>query len=161
MVVREDVVYKVRLDGIRFNNIPEEELYELYKDGRIGSRFMEIWIKHNFQGIEKVTKGNAPYDLLSTDYKKYDEKTLTKNGLSLTPSNQKGQGRKFDAEKFAQRNRELDYYVIVDIRNFPILKLTFVPTSSINTNIPKYSVNDAEIMFFRNKFLIDMISSSE
>lgn len=155
MEIKCDVIYKKIVNNLSFDILPEEKFIKLIQDGRIGSRFMEQLIPCYFPNLINSENGNSPYDM-KRDKILYDEKTLTKNGISFTPSNQKGQGREFNEKDFIKRNNELNYFIAVDVRNFPTIEIVFIESNKIDTKKEKYTVSEARGIFFSGKEIITL-----
>lgn len=113
-----------------------------------------------FPNLINAENGNSPYDI-KRDKILYDEKTLTKNGISFTPSNQKGQGREFNRDAFIKRNNELNYFIAVDVINFPTIEIVFIESNKIDTEIAKYNVKEARKLFFSDKKIITLGEPNE
>ena len=79
---------------IKFDNLPEELIFEKFKDGRFFSHIIEKWLEKKFMNLIYVNgKG---YDFIDSrdNNIKYDEKTLTCRGCNYVPSKMLGAGRK-------------------------------------------------------------------
>ena len=129
----------VTIPSVTFGNIPSEKVIELFKDGRVSSHFIEVWISENFP-VQHV-KGCKKYDFIDEKYPdtKYDEKTFTKRGCNFCPSNMLGQGRKFDKVVFQEKTKNL-IFCIASVVDFPVLKVKFVRGTDLIEKYPKGSI---------------------
>ena len=91
---------------VSFDNLPKEQIYEIFKDGRPFSHFIERWLPEQNYPLVHIL-GCKDHDFTDLNYPvtRYDEKTFTKGGCKFCPSNMIGQGRKFDEEKFREKSR--------------------------------------------------------
>jgi hypothetical protein len=80
--------------------------------------------------------GCKGHDLVSpSDSSKYEQKTFTKGGCKIMPSNMVGQGRHFDKTVFHQKASELSYIIVSNIA-FPDIKIRFVKGSDLIQQYP-------------------------
>ena len=86
------------LTDIRFDDLPQEVVYDTYKDGRVFSHFIERWIPKIFP--LKWISGCQSHDFVDIYDRQYDEKTFTRNGCKYMPSYMVGKGRKFNEQLF-------------------------------------------------------------
>lgn len=118
-----------------FGSLGEEELYSLFRDGRVVSHFLQILITKWFPELRFVDgKG---FDHLDDSNLKYELKGFTKGGCKLLPSNQIGQGRKANPvlwKEHVQKNNLS--YIITDIVDFPKIKLIFKRGTDLTTTYP-------------------------
>ena len=133
--VNLNVTDTVTIPSIQFGNLSSEIVNELFKDGRVASHFIELWIAENYPVTH--VKGCKKYDFTDEKFPdtKYDEKTFTKGGCKFCPSNMLGQGRKFDQKVFEEKTKGL-IFCIASVVNFPEIKVKFVRGSEL---IQKYS----------------------
>ena len=135
MPVILDMTIDKTITGVSFGSLPQETLYELFRDGRISSHFMEHMLAQDF-GLTHVT-GCKGHDLVDPKDPtiKYEEKTFTSNGCKFMPSNMIGQGRKFDKNVFDEKAKGL-IYAIVSVVKFPELKIRFVKGDKLAAMYP-------------------------
>lgn len=156
MDIQTTVIYRCYIKYLKFGPLTNKSLNKLFQDGRITSRFIEILLPKYFKQIKVATNSNVDYDLVSDTGEYYEEKTLTKNGLKLIPSGMIGVGRKFSEIEFKKRITKLNYYIICDIVNFPIIEIIFICSETIDCKIDYYSYKKARNLFFNNKTYIDL-----
>jgi hypothetical protein len=131
-----------------FHTLSQKVVNNIYKDGRVFSHFMEHQLAQDF-GLTHVTgcKGHDLTDPENSDIQ-YEQKTFTKKGCKLMPSNMIGTGRKFDKGKFIEKATKLNYIVVSNIE-FPIIKIKFVSGSDIISRFPngKIFIKDHDAFF--------------
>lgn len=121
-------------DSFDFSNIyklfSEEQINKRFQDGRISSHFMEDFICEHYN-LNQANNCQKYFDATDkNNQNKFEIKCLTKRGLSITPSNMKGQGRKFNQKLFKEICLET-IYIICDITNFPNVKMIFIPGNEL------------------------------
>jgi hypothetical protein len=118
---------------IKFGHIHKQNLYNIFKDGRITGLLAEYFIESEFNNMNRVRGENSKLDMICKEGKRYEVKCLTKNGVSFIPSNQKGQGRKYNEKDFFDRLDVNDIFIIVDISNFPLISIASILSSFVKT----------------------------
>ena len=143
-----DTVYEFDLTGkVKFGDMPEECLYQLFRDGRVASKFLEHTIPTWFPDLEFVDQKG--YDHVSkTTSRKYDLKGFTKGGASYAPSNMLGAGRKIDEAVLHEHAETIDY-ILSDITEFPKVRIVFKSGSELVKNYPsgKIAVSEKQALF--------------
>ena len=137
-----------KLENIKFDNLPEAVIIEIYKDGRAFAKLIEPWLSENYPIIH-IT-GDKPYDHIDNkDYKiRYDAKTFTKHGCGFASSCMIGAGRKFDSVQQKKNSQKLIYCLISNI-NFPEIKIKFIKGCDLIKIYPnaKIPYNDHDKIF--------------
>lgn len=132
--IRLDHTYDFSLaNQIRFDGIPEKELYILFQDGRFVSPLLESWITRHFP-LTKVG-GNQDHDHIDPIGKKYDMKNFTKYGLKFMPSNQVGSGRMFNPSAARKKANRL-IYICCNVTAFPDIQIRFVKGNRLFERYP-------------------------
>jgi len=123
--IQLNVTFTHALTNISFDNLPQDVINDIMKDGRPFSHFIEKWISLNYP--LRHIGGCKPYDFIDENFTetKYDEKTFTKNGCKFCPSNMLGQGRVFDRAMFEEKTKKLIFCIVSNV-TFPIIKIKFV-----------------------------------
>jgi hypothetical protein len=130
-----DQVYEFDLAGqVQFGAMPIEQLYELFRDGRVASKFLEHTIPAWFPDLEFVDGKGYDHVSKSTG-RKYDLKGFTKGGASYAPSNMLGAGRKIDVAVLHEHAKSIDY-IISDITEFPRVRIVFKRGTDLVSNYP-------------------------
>ena len=132
-----------------FGDLSQEVINTILKDGRPFSYFIELWLEKQYplthvKGCKSFdfTDGNFPDTL-------YDAKTFTKNECSFTPSNMKGQGRKFDLDVFTEKTKKLIFIIVSNV-NFPEIKVKFMRGTDLLTLYPKGKIPSKDRVKFFN-----------
>jgi len=127
-------IFEKSFKTISFDNIPEEELTDLFKDGRHASHVIELWISHNFEGIKKHNVKN--HDFIDGNNNFIEAKNFTKNGARFYPSRMIGQNRKYNKEE-ADKVIKSQIYVIIDINDMPFVRMKFIKGTDLLKKFPK------------------------
>lgn len=135
-----DKTYEIIIDNYAFGRCSSETLSELFKDGRVASRFIEAEVTERFSGLRLAESSNAQgYDVVGRGGSKMEVKTFTRGGCKFVPSYMVGSGRKMDAEK-AKKETVAKYLCIADITEFPSVNIVFKKFSDIWNEYPKGSI---------------------
>ena len=135
-----DTPYPLLITNYSFGRIPQEALDELFKDGRVVSRFVEAEVAERFSGLRLAESSNANgYDLVGRGGKKLEVKTFTKGGCKFVPSYMVGSGRKLDAEK-AKKETVAKYLCLADVTDFPFITIVFKRFDNIWRDYPNGSI---------------------
>ena len=147
MDIELNKTYKFDIPVFSFGNLSNEELIEVFKDGRFASPFLERQLTKWFPELTHV-KGNKGHDHRDKDGILYDAKNFTKRGLKFMPSNQVGQGRTFDA-KVAHGKAKGLIYIACDIVEFPSIRVRFSRGRDLINTYPdcKVPLSDREAYF--------------
>lgn len=115
--------YAIHLDGtISYGNIPESQLYSLYKDGRVSGRLVEKLLSTIFCDLDLNPNTNGHYDLVHTKFgQSIEVRTVTARGTNTAPSYMIGKGRKYNYEEHLEKVKAISYFVLVDVTNTPLL----------------------------------------
>tara|TARA_Y100000389_G_scaffold195591_2_gene227240 strand:- start:3464 stop:3919 length:456 start_codon:yes stop_codon:yes gene_type:complete len=132
-----------------FDNLPIEMINSIFKDGRVFSHFMEVWIAQNY-GLDHV-KGCKDHDLVDKNDPsiKYEVKTFTKRGCNFCPSNMLGQGRTFDNTVFVEKTKKLIFCITSNI-HFPEVKIKFIHGTDLINNYPNGKIPLGDLIKFFN-----------
>jgi hypothetical protein len=152
-----NTTFTYTIQDYSFGNLPREICIDAWKDGRPFSHFIEPWLAQNYPALKHI-KGCKGHDLVdNTDESiKYEQKTFTKKGCSFTPSNMKGQGRKFDQTIFEEKTKKL-IFVIVSNVNFPEIKIKFVRGTNLLIDYPDGKIHFKDF----DKFFVSTITPQE
>lgn len=96
-----------------------------FRDGRVASRFAEHWVAELY-AVNKVANANeAGYDAVLEgpvgDWR-VSVKSLTKSGVKFQHSRYIGSGRSCSAADLEESIRDVDFVIVVDIREFPVVR---------------------------------------
>jgi hypothetical protein len=139
-------VYTFDLKGkVKFNDLNEETLYNLFKDGRVSTPFLQLAIEDWFGLTYVDAKG---YDYTDKEDNKYELKTFTSNGCKLCPSSMIGVGRKKDLQKFVEGALKISY-IIADITSFPAIQIVFKTGKDLVADYPKAEISKTNRKIFQ------------
>lgn len=96
-----------------------EETLTYFRDGRRCSFITERRIAREFIGGRIAESEGAPYDVIDQDEKKWEVRSLTKDGIYFCPSSMKGKGRYFEEAGFQAKLNEIKGYYVARITTFP------------------------------------------
>ena len=127
------------LGKIKFLDIPERELYHFFADGRVTGLLMDQMLNSRYKNLSAMRNGaNKGFDLYqnggdgATPAKPllWETKVWTKHGCDLAPSVMKGKGRTYDKDEFHANAKKLTGgFIVVDIRQFPAMKVFGITTA--------------------------------
>ncbi len=141
--------YTHRIETFSFGNLSQEQMIDIYKDGRAFSHFIEPWLAINYPLIH--VKGCKKYD--HTDIKddniKYDQKTFTSRGCKFMPSNMIGEGRTFNRDIFEEKAKGLIYIIVSNV-HFPEIKVKFVRGVDLIVAYPNGTIPSKDFVKFFN-----------
>jgi len=145
--IKFDTTYYRVIDNLSFDILPKEILHEMFKDGRVASKFCEniftMWYPLELHDV----KG---YDHTDKDGQKYEMKCFTKNGAKYCLSGMIGSGRQIDVEEMRENIESNDLiFIFVDIVDFPSLRYKFIRGQDLLDKWPKgkISFKDREDIF--------------
>tara|TARA_B100000524_G_scaffold4207_1_gene2737 strand:- start:1034 stop:1552 length:519 start_codon:yes stop_codon:yes gene_type:complete len=132
-------VFDFTIKNLGFDNLSNEKIIEILKDGRVFSHFIEHWLSMTF-GLIHVS-GCKDHDFTDPSNSEifYDQKTFTKGGCKFMPSNMIGSGRIFNQSDFEKKANKLIYCIVSNI-NFPEIKIIFIRGSDLITKYPLGSI---------------------
>ncbi len=142
-----DKTYEFDLKGkVQFGDMPEKAIYELYKDGRVASKFLEHTIPTWFPEVKFVDEDG--YDHIDKNDVKYDLKGFTKGGAGYAPSNMIGAGRKINVTEMHAHAKTINY-IFSDITEFPKVRVVFKRGEDMVRDYPngKIKPNQREKLF--------------
>ena len=144
-----DETYTKDLHGsVKFGNLSESILYELFRDGRTASRFLERHICVWFPNLKFVDERG--HDFIGNDGRKFEMKCFTARGLNYSASKYQGIGRSLDvAEHRATAIQNI--YILCDIIDFPNVSVRFIRGEELIGLYPnpKVSYNERHNLFGR------------
>jgi hypothetical protein len=146
-MIKLNHVYNLTVENFSFGSLSKEKLTRLFTDGRIASHFFELEVEQMFPELIYVNARGYDYVHKKTK-KKYEKKCFTPAGLNFKPSNQKGQGRKFD-KKIAHKLAKTLTYIICDIVDFPKIRIVFIDGKKLVAAYPRciVTIKNREILF--------------
>jgi len=153
LLQKQDIIhnktYSYTINDIRFGNLSQSTIYEIFKDGRAFSHLIEPWLEEILP--LKHIKGCKSYDFtdMNDEEIKYDAKTFTRRGCYFVPSNMIGEGRTFNKKIFDEKAKNLIYIIVSNV-HFPEIKIKFVKGSELIKQYPKGKIGKNEFDKFFN-----------
>lgn len=140
-----------KLKDLRFDNLDNNTILTLFRDGRVFSHFAEPWISDNYPLV--WVKGCKNWDFYDEKYSPglvsteeviaYDQKTFTLGGCGYRPSNQKGVGRVKNEEEFIKRSKRLIFCITSNI-HLPLVYVRFVKGIDLLRDYPSGEIPFAQ-----------------
>lgn len=110
--------------------ITEEDVKEYFTDGRRVSFIIERRIAHKLKATLAPSEKSG-YDLIDRQGRKWEVRSITKQGVYFNPSNQVGKGRTFERRAFLRKLSEIEGYILADIVDFPKVTLWKVSSKEV------------------------------
>ena len=111
--------------------LPRDDVREYFTDGRRVSFLIERRLKLDHQGWELATSEGAGYDLFDPEGGLWEVRSVTRNGVYFTPSNQKGSKRQFNEIGFQEKLSGLAGFILTDIEKFPNMDVYVIPVQNV------------------------------
>lgn len=144
--IRQNTLYIVDMTGnISYGPVSSQRMYERFSDGRLPGLLNTDLLQFLFKGMTKIYIGGGSHDLRDDNGLRYKARTVTNNnkGVEFRPSNQRGQGRAEDDQAAMQDRRDVDFFIVVDVRESPIYKIFMVPNATIGAQM-KFTVGQID-----------------
>ena len=115
--------YKTDMSSkLTYGDIPKSVLFEIFKDGRVAGLINESLVASLFKNIAKTLVEGAAFDVYDKKWgTTYEVRSVTKGGTKTCPSAMVGVGRKYNADNHLEKMVNIDYFLFVDVRSFPVL----------------------------------------
>jgi hypothetical protein len=127
--------YEFDLSGtVAFGDLPTSLVNDMFKDGRVASKFLENHLPIWFPELEFVDQKG--YDHISGDGVMYDLKGFTKGGASYAPSAMIGANRKINVAEMHNHANTINY-VFSDITEFPKVRVVFKQGTDLVKQYPE------------------------
>lgn len=101
--------------------LSEEDTREYFTDGRRVSFVLERRLAFEVMRGHLAPSEGAGYDLLDSNQKKWEVRSISKGGIYFCPSYMVGSGRVFEEKGFLAKLSEIEGYIVSDIEQFPII----------------------------------------
>lgn len=144
MQIDYDTIYNFDLTGkVKFGDLPEAVVIQLFKDGRVASKFIEHHIPEWFPELEFVDQKGYDHVDKATGERKWDLKGFTKGGACYAPSTMLGAGRKIVIEEVHAHAKQIDY-IFSDVTEFPKVRIQFRRGVDMVTEFPTSKVSGSK-----------------
>ncbi len=99
--------------------IGESDVREYFTDGRRVSFILERRLAYEVIKGKLAPSEGAGYDLLDSQGRKWEVRSVTKSGIYFCPSYMVGSGRSFNEPGFLANLKEIEGYIVSDVESFP------------------------------------------
>jgi hypothetical protein len=111
--------------------IGESDVREYFTDGRRVSFILERRLAYEVVKGKLAPSEGAGYDLLDSQGRKWEVRSITKGGIYFCPSYMVGSGRRFDEPGFLAKLNEIEGYIISDVESFPNVPFWILPKTTV------------------------------
>lgn len=112
-------------------HIGEAAVREYFTDGRRVSFLLEHRLAHEVIKGRLAPSEGAGYDLLDTEGRKWEVRSISKGGIYFSPSHMVGSGRNFNEPGFHAKLEEIAGYIVSDIEAFPDVPFWILPKETV------------------------------
>lgn len=111
--------------------ITENDVKKYFTDGRKVSFILERRLAYEiFHGILAPNEGYG-YDFMDEKGKKWEVRSITKDGVYFCPSSMIGTRRKFEEKGFLEKLKEIEGYVLADVLSFPDVPFWIIKKTTV------------------------------
>jgi len=96
-----------------------DDVREYFTDGRRVSFLLERRLAYEVVKGKLAHSEGAGFDLLDSQGRKWEVRSVTKGGIYFCPSYMVGSGRFFDEPGFLAKLKEIEGYIVSDVESFP------------------------------------------
>jgi hypothetical protein len=107
------------------------DIREYFTDGRRVSFILERRLANEVVRGKLAPSEGAGYDLLDSQGRKWEVRSITKGGIYFCPSYMVGSGRSFDEPGFLIKLKEIEGYIISDVESFPNVPFWILPKTTV------------------------------
>ena len=107
--------------------ISPEDVREYFTDGRRVSFILERRLANEVVHGTLAASEGAAYDLLDSQNRRWEVRSITRGGIYFCPSYMVGSGRSFDEPGFLAKLKEIEGYIISDVESFPNVAFWILP----------------------------------
>jgi hypothetical protein len=111
--------------------IGESDVREYFTDGRRVSFLLERRLAYEVVKGKLAPSEGAGYDLLDSQGRKWEVRSVTKGGIYFCPSYMVGSGRSFNEPGFLAKLKEIEGYIISDVESFPNVPFWILPKTTV------------------------------
>lgn len=111
--------------------INETEVKEYFKDGRRISFLLERRVAHEVLHGKLAQSEGEDFDVLDSNNKKWEVRSISKSGVYFCPSYMVGSGRNFEEGGFFKKLDNIEGYILFDIESFPNVPFWMVTSNEV------------------------------
>jgi hypothetical protein len=111
--------------------ISEADVRLYFTDGRRVSFLMERRIANEFLKGTLASSEGAAYDVIDSQGKKWEVRSISKGGIYFCPSYMVGKGRKFVEKGFIEKIKEIEGFIVCDIESFPKIPIWSITSAQV------------------------------
>ena len=113
--------------------IPQDDVRDYFTDGRRVSFLFERRIAYEVLNGSLASSEGAGYDVLDSTGRKWEVRSVSRNGIYFCPSYMVGSGRRFEKDGFLQKLDEIAGDIVSDIQCFPSVPYWQIPADTVRT----------------------------
>ncbi len=112
-------------------SLKDKDVIEYFTDGRRVSFLLERRLAYEVLRGSLAPSEGAGYDLLDKEGRRWEVRSITRQGIYFCPSFMVGSGRKFDEGGFLKKLDDIEGYIVSDIELFPEIPFWLIKRSVI------------------------------
>lgn len=99
--------------------LSDEDAKKYFRDGRRVSFILERRVCHEILHGHLAESEGASFDVIDSNGKKWEVRSITASGIYFCPSYMVGKGRNFEEPGFFQKLAEIEGYIVSDVQSYP------------------------------------------
>lgn len=111
--------------------ISENDVRQYFTDGRRVSFILERRLAKEVLGGKLAPTEGAGYDILDTNDRHWEVRSITKRGIYFCPSYMVGSGRRFEIRGFLRKLDDLEGFIVSDVESFPDIRFWMVTSALV------------------------------
>lgn len=111
--------------------IGADDVREYFTDGRRVSFLLERRLAYEVVKGKLAQSEGAGFDLLDSEGRKWEVRSITKRGIYFCPSKMVGSGRSFKEPGFLAKLKEIEGYIVSDVESFPNVPFWILPKTTV------------------------------
>ena len=111
--------------------ITEFNVKRIFTDGRYVPLIIGLRLVNDHPGWKLEPSTGGGYYLIDPNERRWMARSITHRGVYFNPSNQKGEGREFNEDRFQDMLENLEGFILSDIVSFPNVSVLKVPVPNV------------------------------